>query len=119
AAGEPRESEAHRRVGTRAGRRGGHLNGGGPWAGRARRGVVEPIGRQIREGASVGIRGGGGPGGVQDPGCTRGCREKAFAQDESEPYTSDGGPHVLSRHHGLLAGRPTKFSGRDRTPFLR
>ena len=84
---EPREPEGDRLVWRWAGGRRCDQKEGRSWTGRARRFVVETIGLQVGQLASVGIRGRRDPGGVEDPGSTRRCREGDPTERQTETCT--------------------------------
>src|SRR5712692_7491454 len=64
---QPREPEAYGCVRPGAGCRRCNRERAGSGTGTGRRAVINTIGRQIGQGASIRIRGGGNPGGIQDP----------------------------------------------------
>ena len=84
ARGKPRELEGQRLAGRRARRRGCDLGKGGPGTGRGRGSVVDAIGRQIRQRASVNISARSRPANIQDPGSSRSCRQEDSAQCQTE-----------------------------------
>jgi len=60
------------------------LGKGGSGTGRVNGSVVDAIGRQIRQRASVGVRRRGRPGGVQDCGSRLGGHQEDSAEDQAE-----------------------------------
>src|SRR5439155_22858377 len=82
--GQPREPEAHRRVGLRARRRRCDLKEGGSGTGSRRRTVIDAIERQSRQRASVDIRGRGDPRGIEDARVARACQEEYSAECQTD-----------------------------------
>src|SRR5207245_8642098 len=123
----------HRNVVERArgesGEPGGHaLVGGRTWgrgcelrerSSRTRGGgcsVIDAVGRQVCQWASVGIRRWGSPGSVEDPGASRWRCQEDSAEDEAESDAIDGGPTLREHVDLVLSGRPPMFPGVSSTP---
>ena len=113
---KPREPEGHSLAGRGARRRRRDLEKGGSGTGRVRDSVVDAIGRQIRQRASVGIRGRRSPGDIEDARSSWGCDQEDSAQEKAEPDEIDGGPRSRKHLWSLPSGETTNVPGGDRHP---
>ena len=115
---KPGEPDGDGLVRRRTWRRGGDLKKGGSRTGGARGSVVDAIGGQIRQRASVGIRGRSSPRGIEDPRSCRDCHQEDSADEKAERDATGSGWRFRKHDRLLHSGRPPCFLGVTATPPL-